>query len=90
MADMKKCAYCKDPFMPKRADQECCCRDCSKSFSRRKMNTERKSLANSDKEQLAKPQRKRPGKPKLSLAEIEALAREEGMHYGPYVGKYGL
>ena len=29
-------------------------------------------------------------KPKLSIAQINELARAEGLNYGQYVGKYGL
>lgn len=35
-----------------------------------------------------KPQKKK--KPALSIAEINKLARAEGLNYGQFVGKYGL
>ena len=35
-----------------------------------------------------KPTRRK--KPKLTLAEVNALARKEGLNYGQYVAKYGL
>lgn len=34
--------------------------------------------------------RRKPKKPKLSIANINELARNEGLNYGQYVAKYGL
>ena len=54
---------------------------------RNKYETELKSIYSEEK--TLKKKRGRPKK-KISLAEINKLAREEGLNYGQYVAKYGL
>lgn len=39
---------------------------------------------------LPKPKKKTPKKPKYTLAQVAALAKEAGMTYGAYVQKYNL
>ena len=87
LTELKKCAYCKDPFVPARADVECCCKECSKAWYNMKANKAYREQRLRDKEQLESMRPRKRGKPKQSVAEIAVAARAAGMTYGQYVAK---
>ena len=89
MQEVRKCAICGNEFIAKRANTIYCSGPCRIEANRRRnkanwqKHIEEKNLSR---------EIKRRGKPKapMTLAEIEAAARAEGIHYGEYVEKYGL
>ena len=76
----KPCRVCGKMFEPTRSTQIYCGKECS-----------RKAAKENEKEyqrQLREQKKEKPKKKVLSLAEINALAREKGMNYGEYVSRY--
>ena len=73
---VKHCAWCGKEFI-NNTGAKYCCDDCRKIANGRK---------NPDNPQSRQG---RGSKPKLSLAEANALARSEGLTYGQYYNKHG-
>ena len=71
------CEWCGAKFTAD-AKRKYCCHKCAKSAN---------SYRGKGKNKPRKTERK---KPQLTLAQINELARAEGLNYGQYVAKYGL
>lgn len=82
----KICEECGKSFLANRKHGKYCCEECRREGNRRKVRESsriyyaRKKLSHAA----------RPDGGKMSLAEINQKARDEGMSYGPYVAKHGL
>lgn len=68
-----------------------CCEECRYKAQLKRQQAERDQCKKPKAEE--NPEAKKRGRPRkhgLTLAEINARAREEGLNYGQYVAKYGL
>ena len=80
---MKACPVCGKKFRPIRT-QVYCGGECAY-----KAKIRREEARNSEYKKYVAPTRKQK-KPKLTLAQINELARAEGLNYGAYCAKHGL
>ncbi len=71
----RSCKQCNLKFKPSCGAQKFCCDNCRERFNREKLQLEKRS----------ERKRKNEG---VTLAEVNAKAREKGLHYGEYVSRY--
>lgn len=69
--------------------QKYCCAECRNKAATLKQMEEMKELAQAKDMETPKVVRKKK-KPKYTIAQINEMARAEGLNYGQYVAKYGL
>lgn len=88
MKEVRKCRLCQKCFVAKRSDSVYCSPGCRKEGTRL-YDKERKAEERARNKEIQKAENK-PKKKSLSIAEIDAMARAEGLSYGKYVAKMGL
>ena len=89
MQEVRKCAICGNEFIAKRANTIYCSGPCRIEANRRRNKANWQNHL--DEKNLSREIKKR-GKPAsdMTLAEINAAAREAGMSYGQYMVSKGL
>ena len=85
LASQDKCMNCGKMLPVKGKSGYFCCAKCGRDYRQRAYNA---LLREDTKARKCNPVEKK--KPKLSLAEIDAMAKAAGMHYGDYVAINGL
>lgn len=82
MAEPRKCIVCGEDFISKAYNARYCSRECYRSKNLKNMEKyrERKKKEREKERQLIEMKSK-----KLTLSQVESLARQAGMHYGLYV-----
>lgn len=83
-----ECACCGTIFESDRRKKYCSVKCQRKGKGSNSRTTSKKRKSNSFFARISAPKKKKNGK--LTLAEINELARSEGLNYGQYVAKYGL
>lgn len=73
------CAICGNSFEAKKATAKYCGTACSREADNARCR-----------EQRAARRRTKPAPPKVSIAEVIALAQKEGLSYGEYVGQHAV
>lgn len=87
-----KCGWCGKEYDSGRKNTKYCCDECRKAAAvKGKKEREKKYRKRRVEEAKKKLNRNRkPNAEGLSLSEVNALAREEGLTYGKYLAKHGL
>ena len=88
--EIKLCVICGKEVTGKK--RLYCSPDCSYEAMLRRQSTYKYQWQKPQAEVKEEPIKKKRGRPKkkLSLADINEMARAEGLNYGQYVAKYGL
>jgi ribosomal protein L20 len=85
---MRKCEWCKKDFEPPRRCTKYCSSECRKAAVAKAATERAEKRKLKDLENARKKLERNADK--LSISEVNALAREEGLTYGKYLAKHGL